>query len=227
VLGQLAGGVSHELRNPLSAIKNATYFLNMTMEEPDPEVKETLEILEKEVSTSERIVGDQLDYARSKPPVRRRVDLNDIVRETLSSAAIPDAPQIELMCQFDKELPNISADPDQLKQIFDNLIRNDAQAMPEGGQLVVKTEMDSLEWVAVSIIDEGVGIPEKGKGRPFEPLLTTKSKGIGLGPAIVKMLLEGNGGVIEAESEVGKDSAFRVRLPLISSEGEQHGKEEL
>jgi signal transduction histidine kinase len=212
VLGQLAGGVGHELRNPLGAIKNAAYFLNMVLEEPDPEVKETLEILEKEVATSERTISGLLDFARPKPPTRRRTDIEEVVQEALSRVTVPE--NVEVVSQLDGRLPIILADSDQLGQVFGNIILNAVQAMPEGGQLIIKSQVPSPEWVAVSFMDTGVGIPEENLGRLFEPLFTTKAKGIGLGMAVTKTLVEGHGGKIEVESEVGVGTTFTVRLPI-------------
>jgi PAS domain S-box-containing protein len=213
VLGQLAGGVGHELRNPLGAISNAVYFLNMALEEPDPDVKETLEILQKEVRTSEMIISSLLDFARTKPPTRRKVDINAVVQEALSRTTVPE--NIEVVSQPDGKLPIILADPDQLGQVFGNIILNAIQAMPEGGQLLVKTEAPSPEWVALSFADTGVGIPEENLGKIFEPLFTTKAKGIGLGLAVTKTLVEGHGGTIEVQSELGKGSTFTVQLPIL------------
>jgi PAS domain S-box-containing protein len=211
VLGQLAGGVGHELRNPLGAISNAVYFLNMVLEEPDPEVQETLEILQKEVKTSERTISGLLDFARTKAPTRRKVHLKEVVQETLSRATVPE--NVEVVSQLDGRLPAILADPDQLGQVFGNIILNAVQAMPEGGRLVVKSQVPSPEWVAISFTDTGVGIPEDNLSKLFEPLFTTKAKGIGLGMAVTKTLVEGHGGTIEVESEVGKGSTFTVKLP--------------
>jgi PAS domain S-box-containing protein len=211
VLGQLAGGVGHELRNPLGAISNAAYFLNMVLEEPDPEVKETLEILQKEVKTSEKIISSLLDFARAKAPTRRKVDINEVVQESLSRVAVPE--DVEVVRQLDEALPIILADPDHLDQVFGNIILNAVQAMSEGGRLLVKTEVSSPEWVAVSFTDTGMGISEENLGKLFEPLFTTKAKGIGLGLAVTKTLVEGHGGTIEVESQVGKGTTFRVRLP--------------
>ncbi len=211
VLGQLAGGVGHELRNPLGVIKNAVYFLNMVLEEPEPDVKETLEILNQEVATSEKIISSLLDFARTRPPMRRKVDLNDVVRAALARITVPE--DVEVVSQLDETLPVIQADPDQLAQVFGNIILNGVQAMPEGGQLVVKTGVPGPEWVTVSFTDTGVGIPEENLGKLFEPLFTTRAKGIGLGLALVKTLVEANGGSIAVESEVGKGSTFTVRLP--------------
>jgi signal transduction histidine kinase/FixJ family two-component response regulator len=219
VLGQLGGGVAHELRNPLGVIKNAAYFLNMVLEEPDPEVKEMLDILEQEVRTSERIINSLLDFARPKPPVRRKVDVNEVVQAALSRTTMPA--NVEVVTRLDESLPTIQADPGQLAQVFGNIILNAVQAMPDGGQLLMKTWQVSEKparsgQVVVSITDTGVGIPEENLEKLFQPLFTTKAKGIGLGLALVKMLVEGHGGSIEVESTVGEESTFTVKLPLAS-----------
>jgi PAS domain S-box-containing protein len=212
MLGQLAGGVGHELRNPLGAIKNAVYFLNMVFaeQELEPEVKETLEILAKEVGTSERIISSLLDFARPKPLVRRKIDVSELVQETLSHIALPE--NVDVTSQLVDGLPVILADPDQLAQVFGNIIRNGLQAMPQGGRLTVRTAEVS-GWVVVSIADTGVGIPEEALSKIFEPLFTTKAKGIGLGLAVTKTLIEGHEGCIEVQSEEGKGSTFTVKLP--------------
>ena len=212
VLGQLAGGVGHELRNPLGAIKNAAYFLNMAIEEPEPEVKETLEILEKEVATSERIISSLLGFARPKPPTLRKVNVNDIVQVALSRAAVPE--NVEVVDQLGKALPVVLADPDQLSPVFDNLILNAVQAMPEGGKLTITSESPEPEWVTISVTDTGIGIPEEDLEKLFEPLFTTKAKGIGLGLSVTKALVDGHGGTIEVKSKEGEGSTFTVRLPI-------------
>jgi len=211
VLGQLAGGVGHELRNPLGAIKNATYFLNMALEKPDPEVKEILEILEKEVGTCERIISSLLDFARAKPPVRRNAEINDLLQEVLARTAVPN--NIEVLQEINETLPKILADPDQLGQVFENIILNGIQAMTKGGQLTIKCEAPASGRVSVSITDTGAGISEEQLGKLFEPLYTAKARGIGLGLAVVKTLVEGHGGTIEVESEMEKGSTFTVKLP--------------
>jgi PAS domain S-box-containing protein len=221
VMGELAGGVGHELRNPLGAIKNAAYFLNMVLEEPEPKVRESLEILQKEVATSERIIGSLLDFARPKAPIRRKVEINEVLREALSRSTVPE--DIEVVTQHDGGKAAILADSDQLVQTFGNIILNAIQAMPYGGQLTIKSETVSLDSIAISFSDTGVGIPEETLERLFEPLFTTKAKGIGLGLAIVKTQVEAHGGTIEAQSEVEKGSTFTVRLPMEGGEGKEHG----
>ncbi len=212
MLGQLAGGVGHELRNPLGAVSNAAYFLNMVLKNPAPEVKEALDIVAKEVRTSERIINSLLDFARTKPPIRREVDINDLIRTTLSHMAVPH--NIEVVRQLDDGVPALLADPDQLTQAFRNVILNAIQAMPEGGRLAVKSEVASPERVAVSFADTGAGIPEENRQKIFEPLFTTKAKGIGLGLALVKTLVEAHGGTIELKSVVGKGSTFVIGLAI-------------
>lgn len=245
ILGQLASRVGHELRNPLAAIKNAVYFLNMVLEGPDPKVREMLEILEEKVDTCERIISSLLDFGRTKPPAWRKADINEIVQGVLARISVPE--NVKVVSQLDKALPIIQADPDQLGQAFGNIILNAIQAMPEGGQLVVKTsansdfgephglsastelgevsgrrlsrpvepsEAHSPEWLTVSFADTGMGIPEENLGRLFEPLFTTRAKGIGLGLTVTKTLVEGHEGTIEVESQVGKGTTFRVRLPI-------------
>jgi signal transduction histidine kinase len=212
VLGQLAGGVSHELRNPLGVIKNAVYFLNMALEKPGTEVKESLEILEKEVENAERIIRSLLDFARARPPHRQEVDINQILKKVLSGIKVPE--QIELKSHFIEAIPFIMGDPGQLAQVFGNIILNAVQAMPEGGQLMIKSEIRDPGWIAVSIEDTGVGIAEENLEKVFEPLFTGKPKGIGLGMAITKTFVQGHGGSIEVQSEIGKGSTFIVKLPI-------------
>ncbi len=211
-LGQLAGGLGHELRNPLGAIKNAIYLLNMVVEDPESEVKETIDIIEKEVGVSERIITSLLDFARPRPPSRHMVDINDVVQEAVSRVPVPE--NVEVVRQLSETLATIPADPTQLTQVFGNLALNAVQAMPDGGRLMVRSEAPSPEWVTVSFIDTGVGIDEETLPKVLEPLFTTKARGIGLGLALTKMLVEAHGGSIDVESELGKGTTFTVNLPV-------------
>ena len=211
VLGQLASGVGHELLNPLGAIKNVAYYLNMVLEGPESNVKEILDILDKEVAVCESIISSLFDFARSTPLLKREVDINDIIRGVFSHTTVPE--KVEVVRQLDEVLPTILGDRDQLDQVFGHIILNAIQAMPEGGQLTVKSEFPSQEWVAISFTDTGIGIHKDNLGKVFDPLYTTKAKGIGLGLAIIKDLVETHGGTIEVQSEVGKGSTFTIRLP--------------
>ena len=223
ILGQLAGSIGHDLRNPLGAIKNAVYYLNMRLEALAPDVQEMLGILNLEINNSERIINSLLNYARTKAPNRQPLHINEVIQEALSQSTM--AEDVVVTCQLNENLPTILADPDQLRQVFSNLIQNGIQAMsstssaeiPDGGQLTIKTEVLNADWVAISFTDTGVGIPEKDREKLFEPLFTTKAKGIGLGLALVKTLVEGHNGRVEVQSDgvPGKGSVFTIKLPLI------------
>ncbi len=212
ILGQLAGGVGHELRNPLGAIKNAAFFLNMALEESESEVRESLKIIDEEVETSEKIISSLLDFARPKPLNKRIVDVNDIIQKAFSRTSIPK--RIKVVKKFDKKILPILVDPDQLIQVFINIISNAVQAMPKTGQMVVESEILDKRWVAISFTDNGVGISKENLEKLFEPLFTTKTKGIGLGLAVSKTLVEGHNGSIEVQSKIGKGSTFIIKLPI-------------
>jgi len=223
VLGQVAGGVGHELRNPLAVIKNVAYYLKMVLREPEPKVRESLDLLEKEVDVSDRIIAGLLDLARQKPPARRSVDVNGIVRGALSRAEIPG--NVDVVSLFDDTLPAIQADPDQLDRAFANIILNAVQAMPEGGRLSVRSETPAPGWVAVSFTDSGVGFSDEHLSRVFQPLFTTKVNGIGLGLAISRLVVEAHGGSIGVRSVVGAGTTFTVRLPAASEAERKDGDE--
>ena len=211
VLGQLAGGLGHELRNPLGAIKNTVYFLNTALKEPGPDIKEALGILNKEIETSEGVIKSLLDFARPAVPARRKVDVNDIVQAAMNRVPVPE--KVQVVTRLNEALPNIAGDPEQLIQAFRNFIINAVQAMPEGGRLVIKSEAPSPESVTISFSDTGLGMEGETLAKVFEPLFTTKAKGIGLGLALTKMLVEAHGGKIEVQSKTGKGTTFTVSLP--------------
>ena len=212
VLGQLSGSIAHELRNPLGGIKNAVYFLNMKIKEPNLDIKETLNIIDREIDNSDRIIKGMLDYARTKLPNFEKIDLNNIIRNTISKINVPG--QIGVEYNLDNDITTINADPNQLKQVFRNIVINAIQAMPEGGKIKIVSEILNQEQVMVSISDSGIGIPKEYHEKIFEPLYSTKTKGIGLGLPICSLLVKGHGGKIEIDSELGKGSTFKVILPL-------------
>lgn len=218
VLGQLAGGVGHELRNPLGVMTNAVYFLKMLLPESDGEESEYLEIIENQVHNATRIVTDLLDFAAARPGDRERVQVLDLMVRVLVQFPVPENVTLDLCIPDDQ--PPVFVDPHQIIQVLGNLVTNAYQAMPAGGVLTLQTKLQGDDhnpsWVSVHITDSGSGIPEENLGKLFEPLFTTKPKGIGLGLAISKKLVEANEGKIEVESEgfAGKGSTFKVWLPL-------------
>jgi PAS domain S-box-containing protein len=210
VLGQLAGGVGHDLRNPLGVISNAVYFLNMVLSGADDSVKESLGIILNEVEAAESIVSDLLDFARVRNSERQPTDAIALIKETLSRCPLPDAVAVE--ADIPSDVPQVDVDARQIERVLINVITNAHQAMEDGGVLTIGAAQDE-HYVSISVGDTGVGIPQEDLNRIFEPLFTTKAKGIGLGLAITKSLVEANGGIINVQSTVGTGSTFVIALP--------------
>jgi len=208
ILGQLAGGMSHELRNPLGVIKNSVYFLRMVLPEEE-RARKHLGILDREVETATRIISGLLDFARVTPPSRVEVDLNALVRDQLERKPQPDS--VTIVLELASDLPPVLADPEQIRLVLGNLISNANQAMPNGGTLTIRTA-HTAAGVTLSVADTGVGIAPEHLERVFEPLFTTKAKGIGLGLPLAKRLVESNQGKIRVESTPGQGTSFELRF---------------
>jgi signal transduction histidine kinase len=211
VMGQLAGGIAHELRNPLGTMKNAVYFLEMALINPKPEIKEMLNVLANEVSASTRIIDSLLQFARPDSSYDKATNCNQVLQEVLSRQRIPL--NIDVETHFEEDLPSVLADPDQLHQAFGNIILNAVQSMPAGGKLTFRTSSQESHQVAVTISDTGTGIPSGIRKKLFEPFFTTKSSGIGLGLALTKLLIEKHGGTVTVDSKIREGSIFTVSLP--------------
>ena len=212
MLGQLAGGVGHELRNPLGAMKNAVYFLNLSLENPDPDVKEVLDVLSNEISNSEMIINSLLGFANPKPPILQKVVINEILQTIFDKLIIPE--NIEVVKNFDENIPIIVGDPFQLAHTFRNIIVNAFQAMLKGGTLIINTNMTNSKYLTVSFEDTGIGIKKENMDKLFEPLFTTKAKGIGLGLSISKLMIKNHNGTIDITSEEGIGTTFKIELPI-------------
>ncbi|MGD0795141.1 MAG: ATP-binding protein [Dehalococcoidales bacterium] len=216
-VGELASGVGHELRNPLNVIRNCAYLLNMSLsEKTDEEAANTLKVLDKQIDVANKIVTDLLDFTRIKPPSQSKVDLNILVKESLSYITVPE--HVTVKASLNGHSPHIVTDGEQISRVFANIISNAVQAMsgpgtPKSGELTIDAGSDeSFAWIKFK--DTGCGISEENMKKIFEPLFTTKPKGIGLGLAISKRLVEQNGGKIEVASRVGEGATFTVKLPL-------------
>ncbi|MRR30634.1 PAS domain S-box protein, partial [bacterium] len=191
VLGQLAGGVGHELRNPLSVITNAIYLLKLVQADASPKVNEYLGIIEQETHTAEQIISDLLEFSRTKSVSREPVIVKEILRQVLERFPAPE--NVTVKYKIPANLPTVFADPRHLLQVFGNLTVNACQAMPQGGTLTLSAKKKGKQ-VAIAVTDTGTGITPENMNKLFEPLFTTKSKGIGLGLAVSKKLAEANGG---------------------------------
>ena len=216
IIGKLASGIGHELRNPIGVISNSIYYLNMKIKDPDVKVSKHLNIIQKEVERSNIIITDLLDFARTRPPSLEEVDICSIIKETLDNIKLPE--NIILEKNLDAELPRIQLDPYQIQRAFQNIILNAIQAMLEGGKLEIKT-LTRGNLFEIIFKDTGVGISKDNLEKIFEPLFTTKAKGIGLGLSIVKDIVEKHKGKIEVESEVDVGTTLIIKLPFLMKEG--------
>lgn len=222
-LGQLAGSIGHELRNPLGVISNAVFFLKMAQPDASEQIREYLDIIEKETQASDKIIADLLDFTRIKSIDRQPASVSDLVAQTLNRHPAP--PSVHVTRNIPPGLPSVFADPTQVVQVLGNLVTNAYQAMPDGGNMNLSAHAHG-DMIAVTVQDTGIGIPPDHLKKLFEPLFTTKTTGIGLGLAVSQKLAEANGGRIEVQSEPGNGSTFTLFLPTETQYEESAGSEE-
>ena len=224
VLGQMAAGLAHEIKNPLGAIKGAAQLLGdaRSADHLGPSEREFLGIILEEVERLDRVVGSVLDYARPSKGDLGSVDANVVVRGTLKLLSSDRAEVSSARTELDPELPRVRADAEQLRQVLINLIRNAAQAMASNGTVYVSTRTrqdrqalgrDPSTWVEISVRDEGPGIAPHVMKNLFVPFVTTKDRGTGLGLAISQRVVAEMGGRIDVTSRTGMGSTFTVVLP--------------
>ncbi len=212
ILGKLASGVAHELRNPLAVIANAVYFLQMTQNNVDDIGTEYLGILGSQVAETERLIAALLDFSQTRLPLPETVSIPELVDAVLER--ITPSSMVKLNRELPVDLPPVLVDRIQFEQqILTHLINNAYEAMPNGGDLTISA-MTEGECARISVTDTGLGMSAEVMSQIFEPLFTTKAKGIGLGLAISQKLIEINGGRIEVSSIEGDGSRFTLILPL-------------
>jgi PAS domain S-box-containing protein len=212
-IGATAGMVGHDIRNPLQAIVSDVYLLKESLRampecETKVQVDESLDGIDKNISYINKIVADLQDYARSLNPEYTFVDLADIVKQTLKAIDVPDNIQVANKTTSIE----LRTDAQFIRRALTNLTNNAIQAMPNGGNLTIEAcERDGKSILTVE--DTGAGIPDNIKPKLFTPMMTTKSKGQGLGLAVVKRLVEALDGTITFESQEGKGTKFIIELP--------------
>ena len=215
-IGQLAGGVAHDLRNPLGAINNAIYYLKKKLGPSDiaqsnPRISQFLQIAEEEVEHSNQIISDLMTFTRVDVSSLSATNLAEAVDNALSTMEIHD--NVRIVKQLDPHLPEVMADGEQLYRVFINLANNAQDAMADGGELTINTRrVDG--YAEVGFQDTGSGISEDVMKKIFEPLFTTKTKGTGLGLAVCQQIVMKHSGSIQASSTPGEGSTFTVKLPL-------------
>jgi signal transduction histidine kinase len=214
-LGQLSGGLAHELRNPLGTIKASAEMLNRTVSSENEVAREVAGFIASEVDRTNSLITRFLDFAR---PLRIRPDQTDLTQtlDRAVAAAVREKPQIAIYKNYAPEIPPFPFDAELMERVFFNLILNAAQATEPGGAVTVKTRQ-AESAVEVSVIDRGTGIDPKDLDAIFNPFFTTKPEGVGLGLAIVSKIVDQHGGKIAVESEPGKGSVFHVLLPMRQS----------
>jgi len=208
-LGQVAGGVAHELRNPLNVVKTSVYYL-LHARNPTPQKNaDHLKRIERNVELADNVISSLSSFARISVPDLRPIGVEALVREALEIN--PPGEGIELAIDCPGELPPALGDRDQLRIAVGNLIRNAGDAMAHGGRLGISGRLvdGSIE---LSVSDTGVGIAPNDLALIMEPLYSTKVRGLGLGLAIARSIVEKNQGSLRVKSELGKGSTFTVCL---------------
>ncbi len=219
LIGTMAAGVAHEIRNPLASIKGAAQFVQKDLEAtPGKEdAREYLKLLVGEVDRLNGVVESFLTFARPMDPRRQDVALDGFLRDLLRLHAASLPASIKVETSFDPDLPAVRIDPALLTNAVTNAIRNAVEVMPEGGALRIRTRgvASALRsWAAIEIEDTGPGIPRGEIDRIFQPFYTTKAKGTGLGLAIALRILEAHGGDITVENLEPQGCRFTFLLPI-------------
>ena len=213
--GKLCAGIAHEINNPLTAVLTFSHLILEQMPEDDPN-RDRMRMMAWETDRARNIVKQLLSFARETPIRPVRVDINEPVKEMLDSLVAQDLfKDIDLVVTLKEGLPEVWADPAQIRQVVSNILLNAVNAIAPPGRVEVATAAvdDSVE---ISFSDSGCGIPPENMGRIFEPFFTTRetSQGTGLGLAVSYGIVKKHKGGIEVKSEVGKGSTFIVRLPI-------------
>jgi iron only hydrogenase large subunit-like protein/nitrogen-specific signal transduction histidine kinase len=218
-IGQIAAGVAHEINNPLTGVLLYTRLMLKSLREGkfDMEAsKERLSLIEQETERCTRIIKNLLDFARQTQPKPVPFDVEKVIKNAISILSHhAELSNVKIVLELEKDLPQVFADPDQIQQVFVNIILNAIQAMPNGGTLTIKSGyIESTNEVFIKFIDTGVGIPKENLKKLFTPFFTTKEKGkgVGLGLAVCYGIIQRHKGKIEVESEVGKGTTFTIKI---------------
>ena len=217
-IGQTAGMVGHDLRNPLQTISGEVYLAKNELQalldsEQKTNIIESMDAIEEQITYMDKIVSDLQAFVRPVDVHKQEVNLKKLIIGVLAQINIPK--NVETNIKIDDALA-ADADPQLLKRVFINLVTNAVQAMPKGGELAIKAQDSGQGQVKIVVEDTGEGISDEIKPKIFTPLFTTKPKGQGFGLAVCKRVIEAQGGTISFESQVGKGTAFTMSLPLKS-----------
>jgi signal transduction histidine kinase len=212
-IGQVAGGVAHELRNPLNVVRTSVYYLLNARNPSAAKTAEHLQRIDKHVQVADGVITALSNFAKMPLPDLRPFPLERCIQEAIEINPLPASVQVTIDVPAD--FPPALADIDQVRIVLGNLIRNAREAMPEGGRLIM-TGRSAGDWVEVDVCDTGVGIAAENLSRIMEPLYSTKARGMGLGLAIARAIVDKNRGSLRVASELGKGSTFTLRLTAAS-----------
>ncbi|HLE42262.1 MAG TPA: ATP-binding protein [Nitrospirota bacterium] len=220
VLGELAGGLAHEIKNPLAGIKASMEVLSDDPSLSGENKDVFLKVLDQ-IKRIEALLKTLLNFARPPKPHFMLTGVNSVLDASIDLAlrhplfSARDSKPIGVKKDYDARLPETMADPLQLQQVFMNLLLNAADAMPDGGMITVQTAHEaSVQSLRITITDSGKGIEETVIDRIFQPFFTTKTKGTGLGLSITKRLIEQHGGSIRVQNSPDRGASFTIMLPV-------------
>ena len=230
-LGQLAATVAHEVNNPVGSVLNLSMIMQRIMTDegvPEGRVEEFrgyLAQVTSETARVGRIVSDLLSFSRGSAPTSAEVDLNGIIRHTVSLVSHKlELNRVMVRMELAPQLPHVRCDPSRIEQVVLNLVMNASEAMPEGGEVVVRTSLDpSRDEVLLEVEDTGTGIPAELIPRIFDPFFSTKEEGtgVGLGLAVVYGNVDAHKGTLDVSSRVNEGTTFTVRLPRAGPHAER------
>jgi len=214
-LGRLTSGVAHEVKNPLNAMMIHVELLKERLEDSGVDVKQSLEVIGSEIRRLDRVVQGFLKFMRPQELTLKPVDLNAMLQ---SVCALLEAESlshgVRFVLELDAALPAVSADEELLRQAFINIVQNAVQAMPSGGAVRIRTRPEEVDWVRVTVTDQGVGIAPEDVDKIFKLYYTSKPGGSGIGLSVVYRIVQLHDGTVEAKSEPGRGTAVIVRLPV-------------
>ncbi|MEK6744810.1 MAG: ATP-binding protein [Nitrospirota bacterium] len=222
ILGELAGGLAHEIKNPLAGVKASMEILS-TDPAVSEENKDVLTKAAEQVKRMEALIKSFMNFARPPAPQLADTNIHAVLESTLALAqrhplfGKSRVGRITVVKNFDDQLPSILADPAQMQQVFLNLLLNAADEMPDGGTITITTQFESeMECLTIRIRDTGKGVDDGLREKIFQPFFTTKAKGTGLGLSISKRLVEQQGGGIRIENHNGNGVSFIIAFPLFT-----------
>lgn len=210
-IGELAGMVGHDLRNPLTAIKNATYFIRKRLPScSDATINDMFQIIDNAILHADKIINDLLQYSREIQLELVECTPKSLLKETLSLIKVPE--RVRIVDKTQNE-PLFKADKNKIAMVFVNLLKNAIDAIPTIGDIKIRSAYTNGN-VEISFADTGIGIPKEKLNTLFSPLITTKAQGMGFGLAICKRMVEAHQGRITVESTAGEGTTVTILLPL-------------